>query len=661
VLDLNDGINFTKVRGSFGFTPGPPTLQRASRSRRYGGARTVGVTHDNGSVSWKVFVKGTTPQIATQNSEALLATVENAALDRYLEWTPFGGQASYLSIAGPGTWAAEWDPMRWSQTFSLSVTITFPVMPLVRWAPCPIGDDFKTLGVLSDYTFDAGTSSDVTQVGLLAPSGITTFERRARHTVRGYKWLEGQVTLDFSTGTTITGYKAGVLLRATDANNYVEVYVDDNGTNSRLRIDVVISGTRTNRATTNLAARLSASTEYWVRGRIEGNTAIAEFFTTAPVPASVPATTNNYTFLTVGDAPLSSVAGYSGFSWIPQQSAASINNFDWRLVYNNRPTPAAIVPSDPIPGAAPALVDVTLTPVGGATPPSFALIGWTPHPITPIAGIAPFGVFSCDTDLTDTANLTRTADANALDGFSLQDTSVSGAETYITSRLIDPSALTADAFTASEISLEVWLRAALTNTIVTPTFVISARSFDGTVFGAERFTNEWGNAGRVLLSPTGTFYQMYRLGTIDVPANSLARRTLKLWLAARTGAGSTGSLFLDYLVVLPVRSRALSPSGKHLDSTYPSFVGSTAATAKTIRSDLSALVASAATAGHAGMADHGLGGSLIEPPPGAVDWIVKLSSQVPDDPIPTAVHEQTVFNVSVELDVTPRSFMLRNT
>lgn len=104
-----------------------------------------------------------------------------------------------------------------------------------------------------------------------------------------------QVTVKATPGATIAGFKAGVIVIRIDADDYLEVYVDDDGTNSRLRLDVVTGGSRVNRSSTNLAARVENGTPFWVRGRIEGRVVHLEHFTSAPTPMGTPTTTANYT------------------------------------------------------------------------------------------------------------------------------------------------------------------------------------------------------------------------------------------------------------------------------------------------------------------------------------------------------------------------------
>ena len=155
-----------------------------------------------------------------------------------------------------------------------------------------------------------------------------------------------------------------MILKRVDASNYLRVYVDDNATNSRLRIDKVVGGTPTNLATTNLGARVSNGTAFWVRGRIEGNSVYAEYFTTPPYPMLAPTTSNTYSLSAGAEQNTfgSAVSAKVGLVWIPQQSAATLDDLIVRA-FTYRGTagltlPAVISPAGSIPGDAPALASI---------------------------------------------------------------------------------------------------------------------------------------------------------------------------------------------------------------------------------------------------------------------------------------------------------------
>lgn len=210
-----------------------------------------------------------------------------------------------------------------------------PVVTLRLWcdpfgqlpALANITDDFST-NTIANYTFDAGAAGNVSITGgvMDAAANLTT-ENRFVHTSSTYSLYDAQVTVKHTLGTTVTSYKAGVVLKRIDASNFLEAYVDDNGVNSRLRIDRVIAGARTNLVTTNLAARVTASTAFWLRGRLEGNVVTAEHWTSAPTVTGT-ATLSNTTTLAGADATAFGVGvtGRTGLSWIPQQTAATLDD-----------------------------------------------------------------------------------------------------------------------------------------------------------------------------------------------------------------------------------------------------------------------------------------------------------------------------------------------
>lgn len=248
-------------------------------------------------------------------------------------------------------------------------------------------DGFATDTVTAgDWTLDAGTTAQaVVAAGVLTPSATSlTTERRLAHTVRGYVHAGAQATVKATPGATITSYRAGVILRRSSSSTYVAVYVDDTGAASRLRVDVVIAGVVTNRATVNLAARVSAATPLWVRGRIEGGVVYAEHFTSAPTPMGAATTASpsggaGYTLTATEQAAL--VNGTGGITWTPQDAAATVDDFEL-LPFTRRSMslPDTMALEATVPGDARALADVSVTASGGALPPVWAMLAWAERP-----------------------------------------------------------------------------------------------------------------------------------------------------------------------------------------------------------------------------------------------------------------------------------------
>ena len=111
---------------------------------------------------------------------------------------------------------------------------------------------------------------------------------------------------------------------------------------------------------------------------------------------------------------------------------------------------------------------------------------------------------------------------------------------------------------------------------------------------------------------------------------------------------------MDAFYVFPARSRFLSPSGIAEDSPYPAFLPSASTLWRTIRSDGSGTIHRAETAS----AGPGVGGSLIELPPGQLSVLAVISDTVPDDPTATTTSETQAFP-HLHLALTPSWNWLR--
>lgn len=301
--------------------------------------------------------------------------------------------------------------------------------------------------------------------------------------------------------------------------------------------------------------------------------------------------------------------------------------------------PAVVALPIAIPGSAPALADVTLRTSGGSNPPIWAMIAWAARPAATLASsVAPFGIIEAET----AANLsgwTVASDANYRGGSGLKVTA-SGAGTASGMFALDPSVLAVDDYALSDVDVEVWARVDLAAALVSPKLTLSLQPFAGTAFGGEQFAGDTGgSSGKLLTKPsTGSAFRPVKGGTLSMPVDPTAPLKWNLKVAASWAAGSSGIFGLDYLWLTPGRQRALGPTGKPNDSSYPDFIASTADTQKRIRGgDLSGLVASGA--GNFGRT-YGLGGSAIELPAGDVDMLFKLSSVVPDDPGVDTTSEQ---------------------
>lgn len=252
--------------------------------------------------------------------------------------------------------------------------------PYLLGDPYDITDDFST-DRLSEYTFDSGASSNVLVTsGILDAAANLTTENRAIHTATGYTVLDDGAGVKFTPGATITSFKAGVALRGSASDTYIDCYVDDNGTNSRLRIDVVIGGSRTNRASTNLAARVSDGTPGWVFAWIERNTVYIQHWTSEPTPMGSPTNSTSYSPLTSAEQ-TSLVAGQAGWVWTPQHTTATLDDFIRRpFWYRNLTLPDEITLKGSLLGDAPPLCETTFTMSGGSAAPIWMGFAWAKRP-----------------------------------------------------------------------------------------------------------------------------------------------------------------------------------------------------------------------------------------------------------------------------------------
>lgn len=351
------------------------------------GARAAGSTPQNRPVVLALRVYGTSQDNLHDRLGVLYAAGDD--LRRYAgRITTKMNQQTYrqhFDVLGGSARLTEWRK-RAESMLMVPVMFEAACAPYLLGDPYDIADEFLTDSLAAgDYTFDAAASSDWSfAVGRLAPLTSTVaigVERRITHTTRGLTVLGSQATVKTVVGTVQNGYKAGVTLRRSAATTYLDVYVDDDGANSRLRIDKVIAGARTNLASTNLGGRVPISRPFWVRGRIEGNVVIAEHFasTTPPTPMGAPTTTTTYTLTAAEQTSLP--AGVGGLSWIPAQSSAYIDSYVSEPFTRRNATLPEIMPLEAtIPGDAPALCDVTVTPSGGAAAPVWAQLAFLERP-----------------------------------------------------------------------------------------------------------------------------------------------------------------------------------------------------------------------------------------------------------------------------------------
>lgn len=279
-------------------------------------------------------------------------------------------------LAGTGIQVTPWTPGQEIDGRS-GVTIQVVCGPYVWADPMEIADRFAT-DSRDEYTYDTGTSSSLSVAdGQLSPTGTSAVV--AVHTAVGHLYGDHQAVIWPTITSTLSGFKCGVVLKRVDASNRLEVYIDDNGTNSRLRIDKVVAAARTNLASLNIA-RLTAGQRFAVQGRIEGNRVYAEFFTPPEdVVVSNAAFADTAVTLTSGEAATfgKQVVGQAGFVWDPAATGERVEEFHVQPYAYRGAWPADVTMYGAIPGDAPAACDLVVA--GGNAP--FFMAGWSRRPL----------------------------------------------------------------------------------------------------------------------------------------------------------------------------------------------------------------------------------------------------------------------------------------
>ena len=337
------------------------------------GARPAAGIPQNRTVSMQLRVYGTSKtNLATNLRNLAMVLDELRRFGGRLTWQS-AGQSFRQSLEVMGTDGAQlgaWGNRPENRNIA-TVDVALSCAPYAKGDPMDVSD--PTFAALSsDYTLDSGSIGNLSNAGskVTASAALTT-EYRLVHTSRGYDLGDVETSVQLKVGSTVTGWKGGAIAWRSSANDYIVAYVDDNGTNSRLRIDQVTGGTTTNRATVNLASRVTANQTVYVVLRTEGLTVSAEYWTAAPTPMGTPTLTTSWTATTAA-------TGRSGALFIPQAATAEIDALTVRpYTYSKRALPATWSMFGAIPGDVPATAGVEATTVQ-ALP--FALFAWQQTP-----------------------------------------------------------------------------------------------------------------------------------------------------------------------------------------------------------------------------------------------------------------------------------------
>src|SRR5438105_7031325 len=133
IVKLNDPDTGLRLigRDTFAITPPPQKPRQAILDTRYGGARTVGVAHDNAAIAGTFRITGGSANQALANIEETLREVNDFPGDRYIEWRPDGATAStFYEIRGPGAWTPKYSWALFSQRKAMELDLSWPIAPL---------------------------------------------------------------------------------------------------------------------------------------------------------------------------------------------------------------------------------------------------------------------------------------------------------------------------------------------------------------------------------------------------------------------------------------------------------------------------------------------------------------------------------------------------
>lgn len=632
LLDINDLSTYSLARGSFKITPFAETSLYAQSTRRYGGSRQVGETHDNGTVEATWMIAAATGDLVLAAKDALFTYFESARLDLFYEWRPDGAtRSTYFELRGGLPWEPMYQWVEFSGARVLQVRGGWQIAPLAVGDPMDVRDDFSTDTVAAgDYTIDAGGSTIAVSGGQLAPTNTTT--KAFCHTARGYLYTDAQVTIKH-TPDTVTAYEIGPSLRRLDANNYLfctitgggglNIYKRDGGSNTLLSS---VGG-----------SALSLGVSYWVRFRAEGNVLYAEHFTSQPTPLSTPTNSVSHT-LSGGNATKFGIGimGGNGVGWwTPITTNARIDDLEI-LPYTYRRAGAQTVAAhefelNDIPGTAPAVVDIYTTSPSGTEPES-ALTAWATN-------LYPGEVVDRPIRLVD---FSGAADANSSGGAYYAN--LSPAFT------LWPEYVPSDDFTDS-ISVEVW---AIIKTNGTSGGSVVASAFTSLDVNARIYTAEHGAGGRTFRTISSGRI-ITRAGTLTLPSQPSPDG----WAIglALSGANVQG---IDCAIIVPARQRACTSTGQVAADSQKWLDPSTARQyEKVVRHDLSAGLRDASVASRAMVPAQGLSGQMLEFPPGDVTVLHRLGASVVDATDQASTEDLATSTMTVHYAIVPRYHLAR--
>lgn len=226
------------------------------------GERPAGGRPKNRTVTIPVAATGTTKDLLAEQFSDLGVVMDAVRRHGGRITVKHKGQSyrQHLEVHA-GTAAIRPAGRRFQERSRADVVLTFTGEPAWRGDPMGWVERFNTdVLAAGAWIHETDTDGDLTvdTTNGWLEAATPAAECRLRNATPGYLYGDVEVVIDVS-ATSGSGLKAGAVLKRVDATTRLEAYVDDNGTNTRLRVDKVVAGVRTNLASQNASTRIAGN------------------------------------------------------------------------------------------------------------------------------------------------------------------------------------------------------------------------------------------------------------------------------------------------------------------------------------------------------------------------------------------------------------------
>lgn len=324
------------------------------------------------------------------SSKAEAAAYENELAAVLDEMRRFGGWLTYRVHGGTRRthWrvlARAYEMSPWGQRFDrvneLRPRLTLTVEPFPYGDPMDWHDNFDDASTLSaEYTtaptITTGLTTDLaTGSGYLAPtSGALGDAFYLVHTGNGYDLGDAEARALIKTGDASTSWKAGLVLKYIDKDNYLIGFVEYAGGAWRIRVYSRLAGSLTLLDNTSLTSAPVAGAPYWIQFRQNGHRLTLEWGTgllpLTPIDSfSVSLTGAAAETLGAG------AVGKAGLYLLPQHTGDRVERFMVDPYTYRDVDRYPIEVRGNVPGTAPAVLDVDLNGTGGP----WLMLAWGPR------------------------------------------------------------------------------------------------------------------------------------------------------------------------------------------------------------------------------------------------------------------------------------------